>query len=444
MFWLEKTKSFLFENKNIKQTITKNTAWLVIGQSASRLIRAVIVIYAARILGAASWGAFSYALGVATFLTIFSDIGINALITKEASQKPELKERYLATAFFTKLALLTTLTTVTILAAPHLAKISEAKGLIPILLFVFAFDTLRDLSSAVCRALEKMEIEAGLLIFTNAAIVALGLLFLSYFKTSMALAFAYAIGSGLGLLAAFIALRSHFVNLIKNFRRDLIGPIIKTAWPFGLLGIMGILMLNTDIIVLGWLETPVKIGYYAAAQKLTQLLYVIPSLIGISIFPVMTRLVKISPALVKSILEKSVALIILAAVPLAAIGIIFAPLIINLIFGAAYAPAVPTLRILLLTILIVFPSSILSQAIFIYDRQKYFIGLVVWGALGNALLDIALIPIFSIEGAAAATLIVQLASNIFLWHKIKDINHFSIWPHVKKYIALTKKTTINN
>ncbi len=72
---------WLFNNRTVGQTIAKNTFWLFFGQMTSRLLRAVIVIYSARVLGAASWGAFSYALGVAAFLTIFSDIGINALIT---------------------------------------------------------------------------------------------------------------------------------------------------------------------------------------------------------------------------------------------------------------------------------------------------------------------------------------------------------------------------
>ena len=81
-------KDWLFQNRGDHQTIAKNTIWLLIGQISSRLLRSAIVIYAARILGAESWGAFSYALGIATFLTTFSDIGINALITKEASRQP--------------------------------------------------------------------------------------------------------------------------------------------------------------------------------------------------------------------------------------------------------------------------------------------------------------------------------------------------------------------
>ncbi|MCL5004783.1 MAG: hypothetical protein M1170_02470, partial [Patescibacteria group bacterium] len=59
---LQKIKSFLFENKTTRQTIAKNTFWLFFGEISSRVLRAAIVIYAARVLGADGWGVFSYAI----------------------------------------------------------------------------------------------------------------------------------------------------------------------------------------------------------------------------------------------------------------------------------------------------------------------------------------------------------------------------------------------
>jgi O-antigen/teichoic acid export membrane protein len=77
---LHAIKQFLLHNTSTHQTILKNTTWLFSGQIIGRLLRATIVIYAARVLGANNWGAFSYALGIAAFLTVFTDIGVNAYI----------------------------------------------------------------------------------------------------------------------------------------------------------------------------------------------------------------------------------------------------------------------------------------------------------------------------------------------------------------------------
>ncbi|MDI6734266.1 MAG: oligosaccharide flippase family protein, partial [Patescibacteria group bacterium] len=90
-------KDFLFKNKSEKQTVIKNSFWLAFGNIAGRLIRAVLIIYAARILGTEGYGIFSYALGLAAFFTIFSDIGLSSLLTRESIKKPEKIAEYFST-----------------------------------------------------------------------------------------------------------------------------------------------------------------------------------------------------------------------------------------------------------------------------------------------------------------------------------------------------------
>lgn len=414
-------KTFLFANTSTSQTIAKNTVWLFFGQMTSRVLRAAIVIYAARVLGAGSWGAFSYALGIVTFLTTFSDIGINALITKEAVRYPDLKDRYLSTAFFMKLTLLSILVGVTLIAFPYLTNIPEAAAIMPILIFVFVFDTLRDLGSAISRAMEKMQIEALTTVFANFAITALGFVFLWHYGTGFSLALAYAIGSAAGLIAIFFAIGQDFRTLVSNFSSAFIKPILTTAWPFALLSVMGIAMLNTDIIMLGWMRSVEEVGYYSAAQKLIQLLYVIPALVASSVFPVLARFTQEAPEMARMILQKVVRLMFALSLPIALIGIFFGSFIITLLFGAEYVPAILTFQILIATVLIVYPSTPLGNAIFAYDQQKSFIGIVAVALIGNVAFNLLLIPRWGIEGAAISTIITQLLTNGLIWAKMRKI-----------------------
>src|SRR3989338_5881549 len=124
---LQKIQSLLFENQSLGQKIVKNTFWLFSGQILGRLIRAAIVIYAARILGPASWGAFSYAMSLTAFMLIFSDVGVSAIVTKEVARNPSFGEKYFSTALGIKLALLMVGMAILIFAAPYLTKIPEAK-----------------------------------------------------------------------------------------------------------------------------------------------------------------------------------------------------------------------------------------------------------------------------------------------------------------------------
>ena len=415
--------------------IAKNTAWLFTGQIVGRLLRAAIIIYAARILGAASWGAFSYALSVAAFLTIFSDIGINALLTREGSKNPNERERYLATSFFVKLTFLLMMSAGVLIFINHLTNLPEAVSLMPIALAVFIFDSLRDLGSAMARALEKMRIEAVTNIFTNIAITIFGFIALYISPTSTSVILAYAAGTLVGFVSIVIPLRRYFRGLTRNFDRSLVKPILATAWPFGLVGLMGAVMINTDVLILGWMREATEVGLYSAAQRPIQLLYIAPSLIATAFFPQLARLAADSKEKFSALFEQALAVIYLLALPLALGGIILAKQFIVLLYGTPYAPAYISFAILSATLAVVFPATLICNAIFAHNKQKTFLIYVALGIFGNIVLDLLLIPRWGMNGSSAATLINQIIINIYAWHLMQKTAPFSISKHLIKLSA---------
>lgn len=422
-------------DRTIGRRIAKNTAWLFTGQITGRLLRAAIVIYAARILGAASWGAFSYALSVAAFLTIFSDIGINALLTREGSKNPNERERYLATSFAVKLVLLLIMSAGVMIFINHLTNLPEAVSLMPIALAVFIFDSLRDLGSAMARALEEMRIEAIANIFTNVAITVFGMAALYFSPTSTSVTLAYAAGTLAGFVFIVIPLRRYFRGLIRNFDRSLIKPILATAWPFGLVGLMGAVMINTDILILGWMRSATEVGLYSASQRPIQLLYIAPSLIATAFFPQLARLAVESKEKFSRLFEQALAVIYLLALPLALGGIILAKQLIVLLYGADYTSAYISFAILSATLAVVFPATLIGNAVFAHNKQKTFLIYVALGIFGNIILDLLLIPRWGMNGSSAATLINQIIINIYAWWLMQKTAPFSISGHLVKLSA---------
>ena len=228
---VKRLKELLFQNRSTRQTITKNVFWLSIGQIASRLIRAVIIIYSARVLGAAEYGIFSYALGLAGFFTIFADIGINQTLTREMAQKPERLSNYFSTAFWIKIFLFLITAALVMVVAPHFSKIEKIASIIPFVALIVIFDGLREFTLSLFRAREKMEFEAMATLLTNAAITALGFAALYFSTTSQSLTFSYAIATGIGALASIIILKTEFKKVINFFDKNLIKPLFSTAWP---------------------------------------------------------------------------------------------------------------------------------------------------------------------------------------------------------------------
>jgi len=186
--------------------------------------------------------------------------------------------------------------------------------------------------------------------------------------------------------------------------------------------------------MIGWMKPADDIGFYSAAQKPVQVFYTIASLFAVSIFPALTKTLKDSLQKGSEILEQAVAISLLVAIPLALGGIILGDQIISLLFGSQYLPATLSFQILMITILVIFPSVIVSNSILAHEQQKNFITFSMIGAVGNIVFNLALIPSFGIAGASASTVITQIISNYFIWHKMQSINPFSVLPNIKKII----------
>ena len=431
---LPKLRSFLFENQTLKQTVAKNTFWLFFGQISGRFLRTGLIIYAARVLGPSSWGAFSYVMTLVAFMTIFSDMGMGAIVTRESSKNPEFSKKYFSTAFCLKLVLLLIGTLLLIFGAPYITNIPEAKALMPLVTLILFFDSLRNFGFVISRAKEKMQLEAINEIITNFIITVLGLLFLYFVPTSQSLILAYILGVIIGFIIILLMLKDHFYSSLINFDGALIKPILNDSLPFALASFLGAIMINTDLIMIGWMRSANEVGFYSAAQKPVQFFYGMASLFAVSIFPALTKTLKDSIEKGGKILEKAVSMSLLVAIPLSLGGIILADQIINLLFGSQYLASTSSFQILMLTILIIFPSVIVSNSILAHEQQKNFIAFSMIGAIGNIIFNFLLIPSFGIAGASASTVLTQLISNYFIWHKMQSVNPFSVLPNIKKII----------
>lgn len=433
---IKRLKSLLFENRGLRQTITKNVFWLSISQFGSRLIRAIIIIYAARALGAAEYGIFSYLLGLAGFFTIFGDIGINQIITREMAKKPERQSDYFSTAFWIKIFLFLTTAALIVFIAPYFSKIEKANQLIYIVALIMIFDGLREFCFTLFRAKEKMELEALIMVLTNVAITIFGFVALYFYIDSQSLALSYAVATAIGALIAIVILKSEFKIVINKFDKSLITPIVFSAWPILLTGIIGALMFNTDIIMLGWWKTAEEIGLYSAGQKIVLLLYALPAILASAFFPTLSRLIgQGENNKIKQLMEKSVSAAFFIGIPLTIGGIVLARPITELVYGVEYLPSVPIFQILIATLFVVFPSTLIANSLVAYNQQKKLGLYTAIGAGANIVLNAALIPFYGAIGAAIATFISQYANNIPAWRLIKKINNFYIFRHLKKIIA---------
>ncbi|MDD5710837.1 MAG: flippase [Candidatus Colwellbacteria bacterium] len=419
-------RRFLFKNTSTSQTIVKNTFWLSFGEITGRLLRVLIIVFAARILGAAGWGTFSYMTSLAAILTVFSDIGISGVMIREAAKSEEAKKTYFATSSVIKLVLIAASLVFILFGTDYITGIPLSRGIIYATGILFVFDSLRRFGTSLFRAEERMELEALINIVTQVIIVGIGFLVIFTLPSPESLATAYAIGAGAGLIITIYFLRDYISKTFSQFNKALIRPIISAAWPMTLASVFGVLLVNIDTVMIGWFYDASQVGFYSAAQKPIAFLYLLPAFIVGGLFPALARLTQKSISEFTRVLERGIATITLVAYPIT-LGIIFtASQIVSVFYGSEYLPAATSMQILALSVLITFPVTVIIHAIFAQNRQREMVPIWVMGALVNVGLNFYLIPAIGIIGAAWASLVTQFGTGVFMWRKLKQINDFSL------------------
>lgn len=418
---MERLKNYLLVNTTTKQTIIKNTFWLFFGEMGLRFLKVFIFIYAVRQLGATQWGLFSYALAIMSIFNIFSDIGINSVLTKKTSANEKERLNYISTSFVLK----STLTIISSLALLSLVFIikddNSVKFLIPIATILFFSDALRNFGFALNQAFEKMEIEAIIKIISTSILVGLGFLFIKIKPEAISLLYAYAISSLIGLIIIYTKLRRYFKNIISNFNKNLFIPIWKEAWPIGVAGALGTLLASIDIVILGWFSSPDQIGFYSTAQKPVQAIYLIPSLIGIAILPTFSRFAISDKEKMLNTTNKMIKMSFLFTIPIVIGCFILGEPVFNFVFGKEYNSSILIFKIMSLLIITGAPSAIIGKAIFANGNQKKLIQFILISITLNIILCFITIPTMGIVGAAISVTASQTIGNIFLMNSYKKI-----------------------
>lgn len=429
----ERIRSFLLENRTTRQTVAKNTVWLTVSNFGGRLIKAGVILYAARVLGTAGYGVFSYAATLAGFFTFFVDPGVNAILIRDGARSEKEDRRTLfSSAFILKIVFVAVGAALVIFIAPLISILPGAKALIPFVVLIMVFDSLREFFASFFRAEEKMQWDAAAFILENLGIAIFGFILLRASPSPLSFTLAYAAGTAVGAITAIWLIRRSFGELLSHISFPRMRGILAAAWPFAITSALGILFTNTDILIISWMRSASEVGIYSAAIRIVQVLYLIPGIIQVSTLPAFARFAKKDDAKFREGLERTLGLIFLISIPISLGGAILSAPIMKLVFGAPYTTGGTALAVLMLGLLFDFTAVVVSNAIFSYNHQKSLITASIIGATSNVFLDLILIPHFGITGSAFATFIAQIASNAYLWYAMKKLSSFRVLHRLRK------------
>lgn len=436
MISANKLRYYLAQNYTPNQTIFKNTFWLFLAEFFRNGIRFLIQIFIARKLGAEGFGLFAFALSFAGIFAFLADFGFSTLVLRNiARDKTEMKE-YFDNIIFIKTVLGLAVFLLIILSAQLLSFDESTEILIYLAGAISIINTFSDFFRSFFRAFEKMQWEAfskigegillalviGFLIFNNAGLKEI---FYGYIATEIII-----------LIVNLLILKFRFLKegLFKRYKinRDKIKFILKESLPLVFSAVFISIYYNIDQIMLGIISTKTELGYYSAAQRIIYGLSMFYMIILISFSPQITYFFKEDKKQLKLLLEKMNKIMLALAIPIGIGGTVFAPEIINFIFGNEYSRSIFAFQILIWSQAVVFVSACYGNALVMCNKQNKYLCGVALGAAVNIILNYMLIIKYSLYGAALATVITQLAVFAYMH---SDLNKNIIKISFRQYIA---------
>jgi len=184
--------------------------------------------------------------------------------------------------------------------------------------------------------------------------------------------------------------------------------ILKYNLPLAVTNLSGKIDKQIDTILVGYFLNPVAVGYYVLAKQVVTFIEAPAHAVGFSTSPTYGKNKAAGDIETPSrIFEESLVHTLLLYIP-AAVGLaIVARPTVTLIFGDEYTGAVPVLQVLSLYVVLLSIIRITDYPLDYLGRARERAIIKGLAAVSNALLNIALIPLYDVVGAAIATVITS-------------------------------------
>ena len=392
-------------------TVTQNTSFLTAASVLQKVISFVYFTIVARLIGVENTGVYFFAITFTTIFTVVADFGMGPVLTREVARYPNKSEQYLHTAFWSKiffgiLSYGLVIFFVNVLNYPYLTKL-----LVSISGITMFFDNLHAAFYSIFRARKNLIYESIGIVVSQAVTLLIGSLALFNHWHLYWLILAYTIPAFLNFVfSAYFLRKIYGLSYRWSFNFDIFKMFLGFALPFALAGIIGRLYSYSDSLLMSKMLTSQELGWWSVPYKITFAFQFVPVALSASVYPVMSELFLNQKDKIGDLFLKSWRYLFTIVFPISFGLIALATPVIIKLYKPQFAPAIPVLRILLISLIFGYLSFITGATLNASNKQKTQTTLLAFALLINVLANLVLLPKIGIMGAAFAALI----SNIFL------------------------------
>lgn len=392
--------NIIYRNK-----VSKETFWATVSKAISALSNLFILIFVPRVASVEIYGGFSLILAYIAILGIFFGSPIQIGVKKEITENKfgDISKRY----FFEGLKLNAIFSLFFIVLLFFSLEIVE----IPILdqnfsLFVILC-MIMNLWGLVVNSFEAVHrlFYETLIYFIEYATKIILILYFYFFSTLTLhnLLYSFIFGYSFAFLVGFFIFIMKFKNIefhnLFKIDKELSSQILYRSFFLALTSISFIILTRVDSIMISFFLSVEDVGYYNIPSDLAKNFTIVSMPLIIGVLPLFAK--TIDSTRFYKIMKK----LIIVNICIFGTLVLLADYIITFLYGQGFGSSIPVLRILAIYPLFAVIQQLIQGILILMDSIKQIFIFGIIAVISNIVLNISLIPIMGINGAAFATIL---------------------------------------
>ncbi|MFA7119578.1 MAG: flippase, partial [Sphaerochaetaceae bacterium] len=376
------------------------------GQIFSLLISFFIGAWIARYFGPEKYGLVNYVLSFVGLFTFIVALGTDGVLNRELVNYPKKRDELLGTSFWLRLfgGLLAFL--ITVIGAYLFGEKNNFWRILIVLyslsFFLQAPYVISNYFFSIVQAKKSVQAQFYVTLISSALKICLILLGGSI----LWLILIYTIDCLWQSIFLFLLYRSQNLKVTDwRFQPRLAHQFWLDSWPLMLSSAAYFIYLRIDQVMVGRIMDESSVGIYAAAVRVTEILYFIPNIICGSLFPAIIKARQVGQEFFINRLKYLYLLLGSTGLIVAVLVSILAEPLIAIIFGPAYSSSASVLKIYVWSSIGLFLGLGINQQLTAENKTKTVFCINLIAMIINVSLNLVLIPVMGLLGAAVATLI---------------------------------------
>ena len=414
---LQKNQGFIKYSKNI--------SWLFFERILRITVGLFVSVWVAKYLGPKQFGFFSYTLSFVGLFAFIATISHNSIVVRELVKNPNHNDEIVSTAFWLRImgAMLGVLITLAISI-----NLTSNDRFVNILILIIASSTIFQSFNVVddyfqSKVMNKFVVITNVVSLFLSSVIKIILIL----NDAPLIAFVWVVFFDNFILASgfiyfYIKLNSKFKIKNLKFKSKTAILLLKDSWPLMISSAAIMIHIKVDQVIIKEILGLEAVGQYAAAAKVSEAWYFIPSVLTASFFPAIINAKKNNEDLYNSRLQKLYDIMVWIAIAIAIPMIFLSDWLIEILYGYQYSEAGNVLMIHIWAGVFVSLGLASNRWLICENLQKFLIVNTFIATITNIGLNYILIPKFGIVGAAWATIISYFLVGylcLLIWKKTR-------------------------